>query len=128
VALANGQVDLATDYDRNLNAMIEAGRIRADQVRVVWTPEPLPNDALAVRRNLDPAVKTAILDAPLRIDAAQAAKVLPTHYTGWVAARPDSYADIEAARRCTSCKGVDAPGGVAARRLRPVRHLRRVAG
>jgi len=99
IAVATGQVDLATDYDRNLNAMIEAGRVRADQVRVVWTSDPLPNDALAVRHDLDPAVKRAILDAALKIDAAQVAKVLPTHYTGWVAARPDSYADIEAAGR-----------------------------
>lgn len=99
IAVANGQVDLATDYDRNLNAMIEAGRVKADQVKVVWTSDPLPNDALAVRRDLDPALKQAILAAVLKIDPAQAARVLPTHYTGWVAARPDSYADIEAAGR-----------------------------
>ncbi len=99
IAVATGQVDLATDYDRNLQAMIEAGRVRADQVRVVWTSDPLPNDALAVRRDLDPATKRAILDAALKIDAAQAAALLPAHYTSWVAARPDSYADIEAAGR-----------------------------
>ncbi len=99
IAVATGQVDLATDYDRNLNAMIEAGRIKADQVKVVWTSDPLPNDALAVRRDLDPAVKQRILAAALAIDAAQAVKVLPAHYTGWVAAKPDSYADIEAAGR-----------------------------
>ena len=29
-AVANGQVDLATDYDRNLAAMIAAGRVRED--------------------------------------------------------------------------------------------------
>jgi phosphonate transport system substrate-binding protein len=99
IAVATGQVDLATDYDRNLNAMIEAGRVKADQVKVVWTSDPLPNDALAVRRDLDPATKQRILEAALRIDAAQSAKILPPHYTGWVAATPDSYADIEAAGR-----------------------------
>ncbi len=99
IAVATGQVDLATDYDRNLNAMIEAGRVKADQVRVVWTSDPLPNDALAVRRDLDPATKQRILEAALGIDAAQSARILPPHYTGWVAAKPDSYADIEAAGR-----------------------------
>ncbi len=99
IAVATGQVDLATDYDRNLNAMIEAGRIKADQVKIVWTSDPLPNDALAVRCDLDPEIKKAILDAALKIDATNAAALLPAHYTGWVAAKPDSYADIEAAGR-----------------------------
>ena len=98
-AVANGQVDLATDYDRNLDAMIAAGRVRADQVRVVWRSDPLPNDALAVRRDLDPAAKRALLDAALAIDPAAAARVLPPNYTGWVAATPETYAGIEAAGR-----------------------------
>ena len=101
-AVANGQVDLATDYDRNLNAMIVAGRIREDQVRVVWRSDPLPNDALAVRRDLDPATKRALLDAALAVDPATAARVMPPNYTGWVAATPGTYAGIEAAGRALS--------------------------
>jgi phosphonate transport system substrate-binding protein len=98
-AVANGQVDLATDYDRNLAAMIAAGRIRADQVRIVWRSEPLPNDALAVRRDLDVGSKRSLLAAALRIDAATAARVMPANYTGWEAATPTTYAMIEAAGR-----------------------------
>jgi phosphonate transport system substrate-binding protein len=44
IAVANGQVDLAIDYDRNLNAMMERGLIKADQVKIVWTSDPLPNE------------------------------------------------------------------------------------
>lgn len=99
LAVATGQVDLATDYDRNLAAMIAAGRIREDQVRIVWRSEPLPNDALAVRADLDPALKSALREAALGIDRAVAARVMPANYTGWIAARPDSYALIEAAGR-----------------------------
>lgn len=99
IAVASGQSDLATDYDRNLQSMIDAGRIKPDQVKVVWTSEPLPNDALAVRGGLDPSVKAALLDAALKIDDAAAAGLLPAHYTGWVAAKPDSYALIETAGR-----------------------------
>jgi len=99
IAVATGQVDLATDYDRNLAAMIAAGRVKADDVKVVWTSEPLPNDALAVRKDLDRAVKAAILKAVLAIDGAKAAEVMPPNYTGWEAAKPDTYAMIEQAGR-----------------------------
>jgi phosphonate transport system substrate-binding protein len=68
-------------------------------VKIVWRSEPLPNDALAVRAGLDPALKAALAEAALKIDDAAAATLLPAHYTGWVAAEPDSYALIEAAGR-----------------------------
>ncbi len=97
ISVASGQVDLATDFDRNLAAMIAGGRVKAEQVRVVWRSEPLPNDALAVRRDLDPALKAAIRAAALAIDAATAARVMPPNYTGWVAATAETYAPIEAA-------------------------------
>ncbi|MDO9713861.1 phosphate/phosphite/phosphonate ABC transporter substrate-binding protein [Paracraurococcus lichenis] len=99
IAVANGQVDLATDYDRNLAAMIAAGRVTPEQVKIVWRSDPLPNDALAVRADLDPALKAKLREAALGIDAAVAAQAMPANYTGWVAAQPDSYAMIEAAGR-----------------------------
>ena len=99
IAVASGQVDLATDYNRNLDAMIAAGRIKADQVKVVWKSEPLPNDALAVRRDLDPALKTAILDAVLKLTPEQAKTILPPNYTGWEKAGPETYELIEKAGR-----------------------------
>ena len=99
IAVATGQVDLATDYDRNLAAMIAAGRVKADDVKIVWRSDPLPNDALAVRKDLEPAVKEKILKAALALEGEQATKVMPANYTGWDRATPDSYATIEAAGR-----------------------------
>jgi phosphonate transport system substrate-binding protein len=95
ISVASGQVDLATDFDRNLNAMIAAGRVRPEQVRVVWESAPLPNDALAARRELDAATRDALRVAALAAGPA----VLPPRYTGWVAATPETYAPIEAAGR-----------------------------
>jgi phosphonate transport system substrate-binding protein len=95
ISVASGQVDLATDFDRNLDAMIAAGRVRADQLRVVWRSDPLPNDALAVRRDLDPATRDALRAAAL----ATTAEHLPPNYTGWVPATAETYAQIEAAGR-----------------------------
>jgi len=99
IAVATGQVDLATDYNRNLDAMIAAGRIKADQVKVVWQSEPLPNDALAVRKDLDPQLRQAITDAVLAITPEKAKTVMPTNYTGWERATPHTYDLIEAAGR-----------------------------
>jgi len=95
ISVASGQVDLATDFDRNLDAMIAAGRVRADQLRVVWRSDPLPNDALAVRADLDAVTRDALRAAAL----ATTAEHLPPNYTGWVPATPETYAGIEAAGR-----------------------------
>lgn len=95
IAVANGQVDLATDYDRNLRSMIERGLIGPDAVKIVWTSEPLPNDALVVRAGLDPAITEKVRAAALAIDDEGAKTLLPAHYTGWVAASHASYSMIE---------------------------------
>ncbi len=99
ISVASGQVDLATDFDRNLNAMIAGGRVREGQVRVVWRSDPLPNDALAVRRDLDSGLKAALAQAALAITETDAARIMPPNYTGWVAATTETYAPIEAAGR-----------------------------
>jgi phosphonate transport system substrate-binding protein len=99
LAVATGQVDLATDYDRNRNAMIESGRLAPDATEVVWTSDPLPNDPLVVRQGLDPKLVEAVRAAALGIDEAKAATIMPKHYSGWIAADHSSYAPIEAAGR-----------------------------
>lgn len=98
-AVATGQVDLATDYDRNLNAMIAKGVVTAEQVKVVWRSEPLPNDALAVRQGLEAALVARLRAAALAIDEMAAKTVMPANYTGWVEATPETYALIERAGR-----------------------------
>jgi len=97
IAVVNGQVDLATDYDRNRNNMIETGRIPADATEIVWTFDPLPNDALAARKGLDPALVAKLRQIVLAIDETQAKAVMPTHYTGWIAATHADYGMIEQA-------------------------------
>jgi len=106
VAVSSGQSDLATDFDRNRNSMIEHGTIAANANKVVWTSDPLPNDAIAVRKGFDPALASKIQDILIGIEEPQAKQLLPTHYTGFVAATHDSYKIIEQA-------------GVAVGRLKP---------
>ena len=99
-AVAAGKVDLATDYDRNRNAMIEAGAIEADDTKVVWTSPELPNDAIALRKGLDPALRAQLTEAVLAVEHDGAENgVLPKHYTGFVPATTETYRlIIDAAR------------------------------
>ena len=63
IAVASGQADCATDFERNRNAMIEGGRIEKGATEAVWTSDPLPNDALAVPRDFDAALATGFVAA-----------------------------------------------------------------
>jgi phosphonate transport system substrate-binding protein len=95
IAVANGQVDLATDFDRNRNAMIESGTLDANATEVVWTSDPLPNDAIAVRAGFDPALAQRIQQILVGISNEQAKAIMPNHYTGFVAATHADYKLIE---------------------------------
>ena len=97
IAVASGQTDLATDYDRNRNSMIERGTIAADASQVIWTSDPLPNDAIAVRKSFDPARAQRIQEILVAIPEEQAKTILPTHYTGFIAATHDTDKIIEQA-------------------------------
>ncbi len=91
-AVATGKVDLATDFDRNRNAMIEAGTINAEDSVIVWTSPDLPNDAIAVREDLDPALVADLTAAVLAVEHDGAENgLLPKHYTGFVEATPKTY-------------------------------------
>ncbi|MGE4593792.1 phosphate/phosphite/phosphonate ABC transporter substrate-binding protein [Alcaligenes sp.] len=82
------QLDAGADYNRNRNAMIEQGLIKAEDSKIIWTSAPLPNDAFAV--------STALANDESLVHALQAAlndvgealksnpKLLPPHYTGFV--------------------------------------------
>jgi hypothetical protein len=45
-------LDAGADYNRNRNAMIEQGLIKAEQSKIIWQSAPLPNDAVAVSKAL----------------------------------------------------------------------------
>jgi len=97
IAVASGQVDCATDFDRNRNAMIEGGRLERNATEIVWTSDPLPNDAIAVPKDFDPGLADRIQKLVVAITDEQAKVILPNHYTGFVAANHDSYRMIEEA-------------------------------
>jgi phosphonate transport system substrate-binding protein len=94
VAVASGQVDMATDFDRNRNAMIEAGRVKPDTSKIVWTSAPLPNDAIALPADAPKELMSNIQKILTDITVDQAKTLLPAHYTGFVAATHATYEPI----------------------------------
>ena len=86
--VTQGVLDAGADYNRNRNAMIEQGLIKADQSKIIWTSAPLPNDAFAVSSTLagDKALVGQLQAALSDIGEALKTqpKLLPPHYTGFV--------------------------------------------
>jgi phosphonate transport system substrate-binding protein len=97
IAVQAGQTDLATDFDRNRNAMISSGRIKAENSKIFWTSDPLPNDAIAVPKGTPKAFSDHVQKILTSITSEQAKTLLPPRYTGFVAATHQSYAMIEKA-------------------------------
>ena len=95
IAVASGQVDCATDFDRNRNAMIESGKLEKSATEIVWQSDPLPNDAIAVRHGFDSALAKRIQELVVSLSEADAKSLLPNHYTGFVPATHASYKMIE---------------------------------
>ena len=97
ISVASGQVDCATDFDRNRTAMIESGKLERSATEIVWQSDPLPNDAIAVRKGFDAGFARKIQETVVAINETEAKTILPNHYTGFVTASHDSYKMIEEA-------------------------------
>ncbi len=86
--VAAGQLDAGADYNRNRNAMIEGGLIRAERSKVIWQSPPLPNDAVAVSDVLSKdktfvtQLQAALADVGPLLKAQP--QLLPARYTGFV--------------------------------------------
>ncbi len=77
--------------------MIENGAISPTATKIVWTSDDLPNDAIAVRAGLDPAIAEKIRAILIAVTDDQAKKILPKHYTGFMASSDTNYKLIRGA-------------------------------
>jgi phosphonate transport system substrate-binding protein len=86
--VAQGVLDAGADYNRNRNAMIAQGLIKAEQSKIIWQSDPLPNDAFAVSKALflDKNFVTQLQQALESVGPAlkHSPALLPAHYTGFV--------------------------------------------
>jgi phosphonate transport system substrate-binding protein len=103
--VARGEIDAGADYNRNRDAMISEGLIKASDSVVFWTSDPLPNDAVAVRAELaGDAAFVARLRAALEAvgpELRRTPDLLPPRYTGFVAKENSFYRPIREAGLAT---------------------------
>ncbi len=97
IAVSAGQVDMATDFDRNRNAMIAGGKVKPEASKIIWTSDPLPNDAIALPAGSSKELMAQVQKILTAITPEEAKTLLPPRYTGFVAATHASYATIEQA-------------------------------
>jgi len=104
-----GQLDAGADYNRNRDAMVAQGLIAAARSKVIWQSAPLPNDAFAVNAALakDTAFVQRLQAALAEVGPRLAAqpKLLPAHYTGFVASDNSFYKPIRDAGLATGKLG-----------------------
>ena len=86
--VTKGELDAGADYNRNRNAMIEQGLIKESESKIIWTSDPLPNDAFAVSAALanDSGFVAKLKNALEGVgeELKKNPKLLPPHYTGFV--------------------------------------------
>ena len=97
IAVSAGQVDMATDFDRNRNAMIASGKVKEGSNKIVWTSDPLPNDAIALPANASADLMAKVQAILTAITPEQAKSLLPNRYTGFVPGTHATYTSIEKA-------------------------------
>ena len=87
-SVTRGELDVGADYNRNRDAMISEGLIKASESQIIWTSDPLPNDALAVSADIykDKAFVALLQKALADIGGERKANpnLLPGRYTGFV--------------------------------------------
>ncbi|WP_084668907.1 phosphate/phosphite/phosphonate ABC transporter substrate-binding protein [Spirulina major] len=102
IAVLSGQVDIASDYDRNLDVLASTDRINRDDLKIIWESDPLPNDPIAVRGGLPADVIEGLQTALVEISAAEAKELLPENYTGFVSSDGKNYTPIQAAGKAVN--------------------------
>jgi phosphonate transport system substrate-binding protein len=103
--VAQGLLDAGADYNRNRNAMINQGLIKAEQSKIIWQSAPLPNDAFAVSKSLF-ADKAFVQTLQAALEAVGPElkfkpELLPAHYTGFVSRDNSFYKPIRDAGLAT---------------------------
>jgi len=95
IAVISEQVDIASDYNRNLDVLGSQGRIDRDKIKIIWQSDPLPNDPIAIRGGLSEEVKQGLQSALVDLSSQEAKTLLPPNYTGFVASDGSNYQPIQ---------------------------------
>ena len=97
IAVLSNQVDIASDYDRNLDVLTEQGKIDKSKIKIIWQSDPLPNDPIVVRGDFPAEIRASLQETLLNLTPEQTTTLLPKNYTGFVLSDGSNYAPIEQA-------------------------------
>lgn len=97
IAVLNEQVDIASDYNRNLDVLASTGRIDLSKIKIIWESDPLPNDPIAIRGDLSEDIRQGLQEALTAITPEESKTLLPENYTGFVVSDGKNYAPIQKA-------------------------------
>jgi phosphonate transport system substrate-binding protein len=75
LALIKGKVDAGEVNTQQIASGEREGQWDGSKFRQIWSSDPIPNDPITIRGDLDPALKQAITNALLKMPAADVAKV-----------------------------------------------------
>ena len=89
LAVANGDVDLASNNNETLPRLFETGKVREDDIRIIWTSALIPTDPISVQNSLPESFHTAVKEAFLSFDDPAALDVL--RIQGWIPAEDGDY-------------------------------------
>jgi phosphonate transport system substrate-binding protein len=83
LSVASGKVDVAAVMTAVVERFVASGKIKAADVRVIWTSDPIIEGPIYVRKELDPALKKRIQQAYVNMvrDDPAARQALSTQYT-----------------------------------------------
>lgn len=105
MTVKSGQVDLAVITQNTLANLVQKGRLKADDLRVIWTSAPIATSVVAVRGGLEARLKEQIqaaylgfrTDDPVNWSKFQRLFVDPA--TIWVAAKDSDYDELRTLAR-----------------------------
>ena len=102
---ARAQLDAGADYNRNRDAMIAQGLIKAERSKIIWQSDPLPNDAFAVSEALhkDKAFVARLQGALAEVGPLLKTQpgLMPPSYTGFINSDNRAYKPIRDAGLAT---------------------------
>ncbi len=101
LAVANNQVDVATNNNENLDRLKETDPEALDKIQVIWTSPVIPSDPLAYRKDLPNCMKTAIQDFMFNYDNQEVLTALQ-----WKGLDPASDADWNTIRELQIAKDI----------------------
>jgi phosphonate transport system substrate-binding protein len=68
LSLVNGNVDACAVQDITYNEKTKTKEVDPAKFKIVWSSDPLPQSPLAVRKDLDPALRKQIVDCFLALE------------------------------------------------------------